>query len=374
MACDFAALSHAGIQSLSPYVPGKPIEELARELGISDIIKLASNENPLGCSPKAQEALQRLSIQQIANYPSSAIHPMREKLSAKLDVEPAMLCLSNGSDLLFGLLLKLFCLHTGKHALTHDLAFITYQIQAQELGIPIRFSPINEHWDVDIQAMIAMCNKDTGIIFIANPNNPTGKFIPHNEIVQLLNNVPATTIVVIDEAYYEFAYPEGDTSTIELLAQFPNLVITRTFSKIYGLAGLRLGYAIAHPQIVELILRLQLPFSVNQAVLEAGYAALDDQAFIAKTLANNTAGMQQMVAGLIKADCHVIPSHCNFVTFSCRLAGAVIYKHLLSHGIIIRPLAGYGLPDFLRVSIGKLEQNARFLDKLSFCLSEYSEE
>lgn len=367
MTGNFKNLPHKGIQTLSPYIPGKSIEELAREQGISDIIKLASNENPLGCSPLVTEALARISGLQLATYPSPAIHPLRRKLSDKSGIDESMLCLSNGSDLLFCMLMIIFGLHNNKHILTHEMAFISYQIQAQGLGIDIRFSPLKDNYQVDIPAMVAACNIETSLLFIANPNNPTGSLISHDDLYYLMSNVPASTIVVLDEAYYEFT-PQTDNYSIQLLSNFPNLVITRTFSKAYGLAGLRLGYAIAHPEIIELILRQQLPFSVNQVAMTAGLAALDDEHFLAKTLANNLSGMEQMRSGLEKLGYTVLPSACNFVTFDCGMNATHVYEALLKQGIIVRPLAAYGLTNYLRVSIGKMEQNARFLDKLAICI------
>ncbi len=282
MFCNYQQLPHPGIQSLKPYIQGKSIEELAREEGLTDIIKLASNENPLGCSPLVKEALEKVANQQLATYPSPNNHPLLAKLSQKLGVSEQMLTFGNGSDLLFFFLLTTFALHTGKHMLTHDYAFITFAIQAQTLGIPVVSVPLKANWQVDIDAMIAACNPQTALIFLANPNNPTGLLIKQENIKRLLNSIPPTTLVVLDEAYYEYAYPYGDKTSINLLSQHANLVITRTFSKAYGLAGLRLGYAIANPEISELLQRVQLPFVVNQTALEAANAALNDEDLLNK--------------------------------------------------------------------------------------------
>jgi len=287
LSCDYRLLPHPGIKTLHPYIPGKSIEELASEQGITDIIKLASNENPLGCSPLVREALANLTGIQIATYPAPSFHPIKEKLSHKLAFPDNRITLSNGSDFLFNLLLTTFGLHSNKHMLTHDKAFITYNIQAQTLGIPVISTPLLPNWQVDINAMIKASNDNTALVFLANPNNPTGVLIPIEGIKQLLNSVSASTIVVIDEAYYEFAYPTNDGKTMALLEKYPNLVITRTFSKAYGLAGLRLGYALASEVISELLQRVQLPFTLNQAALTAGYAALDDDEFLAETVEMN---------------------------------------------------------------------------------------
>lgn len=370
MSCDYYHLPHQGIQSLSPYIPGKPIEELARELGLTDIIKLASNENPLGCSHKAQEALAKLTGIQIATYPSMMNHPLRHKLSEKLGVSESMLTLSNGSDLLFSLILTTFALHTGKQMLTHEHAFISYGIQAQTLGIPFQKIPLKSDWQVDIDTMIEASQNNTAVLFLANPNNPTGIFINPPEVKRLLDNVPVSTIIVLDEAYYEYAYSKGDKTSINLLAQHPNLIITRTFSKAYGLAGLRLGYAIANPNLTELLLRVQPPFAVNEAALEAANAALDDNQFVEHTLALNQKGMQQLQQGFDSLNLSYLPSRCNFFTFDCGQNALPIYEGLLQHGIIVRPLTPYRLTNHLRVTIGNSTQNARFLEKLALCLSQ----
>lgn len=364
---DFASLSHQGIQTLHPYVPGKSIEELARELGISNIIKMASNENPLGCSPLVKEALVKLHSTQIATYPSPLIHPLRRKLSEELEIEEEKVILANGTDALFTLLLILFGMSSNKHILTHDKAFISYAIQAQTLGIPIKFSPLLANWEVDTQALIEACDENTALIFLANPNNPTGVGLSEEAMRALLCQVPETTIVVIDEAYHEFC--KLNENSLSLLETFPNLVITRTFSKAYGLAGLRLGYAMAHPAIIELLARVQLPFTVSQAALAAGCAALDDKAFLAETLALNKAGLAQLRQGLGQINVLSLPSFCNFITFDCQQAALPVYQKLLQQGIIVRPLGAYALPNHLRVTVGKPEQNERFLNALASIIS-----
>lgn len=368
MSFDYQKLPHAGIKTLHPYIPGKSVEELAREQGLTNIIKLASNENPLGCSPQVRKALSQLTGSYIATYPAPSLHPISRKLSETLGITENKLMLSNGSDFIFTLLLMLFALNQDKHMITHDKAFLTYQIQAQTLGIPFKTTPLLPNWQVDISAIIAACSKETALIFLANPNNPTGVLLPEREIIKLLKSVPETTIVVLDEAYYEFAFPKDNPGGLALLDSHPNLVITRTFSKAYGLAGLRLGYAIANPTIIELLKRIQLPFTVNQVAMAAAFAALDDQDFIKKTLDLNTEGMTLMTKGLDAIGLIRLPSACNFISFDCGMPAMPIYQELLSQGIIVRPLAAYGMPNHLRVSIGKKEHTLRFLDKLKACL------
>ncbi|WP_454781139.1 histidinol-phosphate transaminase [Legionella sp. WA2022007384] len=360
-------LPHPGIQSLVPYKPGKSIEELAREKGINahDIIKMASNENPLGCSPLALAALKEMSPHTLATYPSPMNHPLIPKLANKLKINTDQLFVSNGSDYIYTILLNCFALHHDKHIITHEYAFSTYAIQAHTLNIPVQTIGIDSDWQVNVDKLIQACNSKTAIIFLANPNNPTGILINPKEIKRLLENIPETTILVVDEAYYEYAAAQLNCNSIDWLAHHPNLVITRTFSKIYGLAGVRLGYAVAHPSIIELMRRIQLPFTVNQVALTTAHAALDDDEFLQLSLRTNAEGMLQMKEGLNQLDITYLPSACNFLTIDCKEDGMRLYNYLLDRGIIVRPLHPYKMNNYLRVTVGTQEQNNRFLDTLS---------
>lgn len=360
----FKQLPHEGVRSLVPYKPGKSIEELAKEQGISDIIKLASNENPLGCSPLALSALRNMSSQHIATYPSPINHALMPTLADKLKVGVEQLFVSHGSDHIFGLLLNCFALHNNKHILTHEYAFSTYAIQANTYNIPIVEVPIKANWQVDIEKLIAQCTPETAIIFLANPNNPTGLLISQEEIKHLLENIPPSTLLVLDEAYYEFAQSMMQGNSIDWLSEHPNLIITRTFSKIYGLAGLRIGYAIANPDIVDLLQRVQLPFAVNQLALTAAQAALGDEAFVELSLRTNVTGMEQVRAGFDALGVKYLPSTCNFFCFDCEEDSLELYQYLLNKGIIVRPLHPYKMNQYIRVSIGTREQNSRFLKAL----------
>lgn len=364
MAINFQELPHPGIRNLVAYKPGKSIEELAREKGISNIIKMASNENPLGCSPLALSALRTMSPRILASYPSPKNHPLLPKLAKKLNVSPEQLFVSNGSDYIYSILLNSFALHQEKHILTHDYAFSTYAIQAHSFNIPVHWVAINKDWQVNIKSLIEACNAKTSLIFIANPNNPTGAFISQKKMKQLLASIPKSTLLVLDEAYYEFAASYYSCNSIEWLAKHPNLVITRSFSKIYGLAGLRLGYALAHPSIIDILQRVQLPFTVNQAAMTAGNAALDDQDFINLSLKTNAEGMQQMREGFDRLGIDYLPSACNFLTFNCKEDSLTLYNYLLDKGIIVRPLHPYKMNNYIRVTIGTKKQNKRFLEAL----------
>lgn len=369
---NFKHLSHLGIQELAPYIPGKSAELLAKEQKLTDIIKLASNENPLGCSPQVHQALSALTPAQIATYTVSAQHPFRNQLAHFLNLDSEMVLLSNGSDTIFNLALVCFALHTGRHMLTHEAAFIQYEIQAKTLGVPTIHAPLNDDKTVNIDALIENCTHQTGIIFLANPNNPTGLLIPQAEIYRLLSHIPPQVIVVLDEAYHEYVPTKEQSNHQKLLEKFPNLIITRTFSKAYGLAALRLGYAMANPSLIELIYRIQLPFIVNQAAMTAGSAALLDQNFIQSTLKLNQEGMHQVKHGLAQLEVSQLPSAGNFITIYSDYDAKVIDQLLQNQGIIVRPLNPYGLKQYLRVTIGTELQNTRFLNALSHCLKELS--
>jgi histidinol-phosphate aminotransferase len=365
MPCNFNLLPHTGIQTLAPYIPGKSADEVAREQGLTSIIKLASNENPLGCSQLVVKALAAVSSKQIATYPIAVHHPLRNKLASKLAVDIDMITLANGSDALFPLLQTIFALHCDKHILTHDCAFIAYGIYAKTLGIPVVSTPLLSNWQVDIDALITSCNEKTALIFLASPNNPTGVLVSQAEITRILQNIPSTTILVVDEAYYEYVNKADKLNTISLLATYPNLVITRTFSKAYGLAGLRLGYSITNSEIAAIIQRVLPPFAVNEIALVAASAALDDDEFIRISVDNNEQGLQKLEHGLTALGLNYLPSAGNFITFNCKTDTTLLYQKLQQHGIIVRPLHPYGLNNYLRVTVGSQQQNYRFLETLN---------
>ncbi|KTD83029.1 histidinol-phosphate transaminase [Legionella waltersii] len=365
MAVDFQKLPHPGIQSLIPYKPGKSIEELAREKGLSKIIKLASNENPLGCSPLALEAVQSISSQTIATYPSPINHTLMDKLAAKLNIKTDQLFLSNGSDYLFNVVLTCFALHRNKNIVTHDFAFSTYEIQANSLQIPVIHVPIEKNWVVNTRKIAQACTEDTSMVCLANPNNPTGLPIHEKDIKHLLKTIPESTLLVLDEAYYEFAADTLNYNSINWLEEHPNLIITRTFSKIYGMAGLRLGYAIAHPTIISILRRFQLPFIVNQLAMAAAQAAIEDEQFIQASLESNAKGMEQVKEGFQQLQIDYLPSACNFLTFDCKKDSTDLYQYLLNRGIIVRPLHAYKMNNYIRVTIGTAEQNSFFLSALN---------
>jgi len=320
--------------------------------------------------PVCSQGTLNLTPHRLATYTITQDHPLRKHLAKHVQLDQKALFLSNGSDFIFHMLLECFALHTNKHILTHDYAFISYEVQAHTLGIPIRKVALDNGWHVDIDNFIQACSQNTALIFIANPNNPTGLYINLSEIKRLLDNIPASTLLVLDEAYYEYLPEHQRLDAPTWLEKYPNLVITRTFSKAYGLAALRLGYALAHPDIIALLYRIQLPFCVSQTALIAGMAALDDQAFVRQTVQLNTDGLKHVQEGLDHLGLTYLPSACNFITFDCGQNAVTLDKNLQKRGVLIRPLNPYGLEQHLRVTIGTFEQNTRFLNTLALCLKE----
>jgi histidinol-phosphate aminotransferase len=354
-------LIHHDIHSLKPYQAGKSIEQLQQEYGINDVIKLASNENPLGASPKAHHAIQALSAITVSLYPTKTYHPLKQKIASKLNIPVDWVTLGAGSDALFSYILYAFAEGQNKIMLTHQYAFITYKILAHMHHVETIESPVNANFEVNIEALVNKVTPETGVIFLANPNNPTGIPLSKDNIEYLLTHTPKNTIIVIDEAYDPYSNTAKSCKLINTLPNHPNLIITRTFSKIYGLAGLRLGYAISNPDIASILDKVQLPFTINQIALEAGLHALDDDAFIEETLTINEQGKAQLLEGLLSLPIQVYPSEGNFLLINCQKDAIPLFHQLEKKGIIVRPLVPYGLQTCLRVSIGTKEQNERFL-------------
>lgn len=361
--CDLAP---PNVRAIAPYQPGKPISTVARELGLNaaDIVKLASNENPLGPSPKALAAAQD-ALHDMALYPDGAGFALKAKLSAKLGVAANQIVLGNGSNDVLDIAAQAF-LAPGTTAVHSAHAFAVYPIATQTVGATSIVTAARDYGH-DLEAMRAAIRDDTRIVWIANPNNPTGTFLPWAEIERFLASVPERVLVVLDEAYGEYLPPADRFETSTWLARHPNLLITRTFSKAYGLAGLRVGYGLAHSDVIDLLNRVRHPFNVNLPGLAAAEAALDDAEFLERSYALNAAGMAQLTAGLTALGVETVQSKGNFLLVRVGDA-ARINNELLKQGVIVRPVANYGLPEFLRVSVGLAGQNARFLDALRACL------
>jgi histidinol-phosphate aminotransferase len=352
--------SLAYVRSISPYVPGKPITALAREMGlpVESIVKLASNENPLGMSPKARAAVEK-AISGVERYPDQ--FDLIAKVAERAGVAQNQVVLGNGSNDVLDLAARVF-LAPGRSSVFSQHAFAVYPLATLSAGAQCIAAPAR-HYGHDLDAMQAAIRPDTRVVWIANPNNPTGNFLPYAEIHAFLKVVPADVAVVLDEAYNEYLPPAERVDTVAWLKEFPNLIITRTFSKIYGLAGLRVGYAVASAEVADLMNRVRQPFNVNNLAIAAAIAALDDHLFIAESYELNRRGMEQLVAGLKRLGLEHIPSHGNFVTFAVN-DGAAVNQKLLQQGVIVRPIGGYGLPNHLRVTIGLETENARFLAAL----------
>lgn len=348
------------VRAISPYQPGKPMTELAREMGmpVEKIVKLASNENPLGMSPMAKKAVEA-AISGIARYPDQ--FDLIAKLAERCALPPNQVVLGNGSNDVLDLIARVF-LAPGRSAVFAQHAFAVYPLATLSTGAEPICAPA-KNYGHDLNAMRAAIRPDTRIVWIANPNNPTGNFLPYPEVRAFLETVPADVLVVLDEAYNEYLPPAERVDTATWIADFPNLVVTRTFSKIFGLAGLRVGYALASAEIADLMNRVRQPFNVNNLAIAAAVAALDDHLFVAESYELNRRGMEQLVAGLKRLGLEYIPSHGNFVTFKAG-DGATVNQKLLKQGVIVRPVGGYGLPEWLRVTIGTELENARFLEAL----------
>jgi len=349
------------IESLTPYVPGKPIEELERELGIREAIKLASNENPFGPSPRARRALIR-GLAGINRYPDGSCFILKRALSAALQVPEDRVVFGNGSNEIIELLVRTF-LKPGAEAVTAESTFLVYDLIVQAAGGKIRKAPLVK-FTYDLPAMRSLVNRKTTLVFIANPNNPTGTIVREPELVRFLRGLPKNILVVMDEAYAEFATDPQYPRSLKLLSAFPNLVILRTFSKIYGLAGLRIGYGIARPEIVDYLNRVRQPFNVSSLAQAAACAALTDTPFLKKTTGNNRRGLQFLYREFNRLGLRYIPTQANFVLFAVPGPGEKYYQLLLREGVIVRPMGGYRLPGWLRATVGLPKENARLIQAL----------
>ena len=367
MSCDFLALAQPGVQKLSPYVPGKPVDELARELNLdpAKIVKLASNENPLGPSAKVLEAI-RGELAEMTRYPDGNGFELKSKLAARCGVTTAQVTLGNGSNGILDLVARAY-LAPGLNAVFSQYAFAVYPISTQAVGAEGRAVPAKD-WGHDLEAMLAAIDASTRVVFIANPNNPTGTWFGPDALEQFLSRVPENVLVVLDEAYIEYAEGDELPDGLAYLARYPNLLVSRTFSKAYGLAGLRVGFAVAQPALTDLLNRVRQPFNVNTLAQAAAVAALGDAAYLQQAYSLNKAGKAQLCAAFEALKLRYVPSYGNFVLVHVGDAPRINLE-LLKRGVIVRPVAGDGLPEWLRVSIGLPEENQRFIDALGAILS-----
>ncbi len=368
MVIDPCELSPSYVRSIAPYQPGKPISELARELGLKEesIIKLASNENPRGYGPRTRAALEG-ALGDIARYPDGNGHDLKVALARRYGVDAASIVLGNGSNDVLELVALAF-LGPGRAAVYAQHSFAVYALATQARGARSIAVPAKEYGH-DLDAMAAAIDDETYVVWIANPNNPTGTMLGSNALEAFVKRVPERVLVVIDEAYNEYLAPELKAETVKWLRRHPNLIVSRTFSKAYGLAGLRVGYAFAHPSVADIMNRVRQPFNVNSLALVAATAALDDMEFVARSYAENLQGMRQIEEGAKKLGLNWIPSHGNFITLRVGKANEV-FRRLLKRGVIVRPVGNYQLPEHLRVTIGTAQENERFLSALAASLKD----
>ena len=358
-----------GVLSLEAYTPGMPIEELQRKLGVADAVKLSSNENPLGMSPLAREAVAAaVSGTDLARYPDGSGFRLKKKLAEMHKIEPERITLGNGSNDIIELLGRIF-LGPGRKAMFSAHAFAVYSIVAQAQDAETVVVPPRPLTDVmplghDLDAFAARLAPDIALIFIANPNNPTGTWLQPGEIEKFLRKVPQDVIVALDEAYYEYMDPKLRGNSRALLEQFPNLVVFRTFSKAYGLAGLRAGFALSSAAIADLLNRVRQPFNNNSLALLAAEIAIEDQAHVKKSVDLNARELARLQAILKAMGLTVLPSQANFLAIGFGRDAKPVHQGLLERGIIVRPIASYDMPQFLRVSIGTEAENDRFLAAL----------
>ncbi|HVL55754.1 MAG TPA: histidinol-phosphate transaminase [Burkholderiaceae bacterium] len=362
-----AAAAPAHVRAIARYQGGKPISELAREHGLheADIVKLASNENPLGVPESARAAMAR-EIAELARYPDGNGYALKAAIARRVALPADWITLGNGSGDLLDLAVRAF-VRPGDSVVYSQHAFAVYPIATLAGGARAIVVPARELAH-DLDAMAAAVAPDTRLVFVGNPNNPTGTFAPAPKIAEFLAKVPRDVAVVLDEAYREYLEPSLRFDATQWLRAHPNLIVTRTFSKAYGLAGLRIGFALADPELTDLLNRVRQPFNVNSLAQAAAVAALDDEAFVQRSYEVNREGLAYLQSELERLRLTFVPSHANFVLVQLGDAAA-IYQRLLRAGVIVRPVANYGLPQWLRVSIGLPNENRRFVAALERALA-----
>lgn len=369
MPVDYQKLAVEGVQGLSPYEPGKPIDELARELGLdpAGIVKLASNENPLGPSDKALAAI-RDALPELGRYPDGNAFVLKRALSAHYGLNESRLTLGNGSNDVLEVIARCFA-GPGDEVVFSQYAFAVYPLATKAIGATgVQVPAVN--WGHDLNAMADAVTGRTRLIFVANPNNPTGTMHSAEAIEAFLARVPERVLVVLDEAYCEYMDGEGNPDGLALLSRFPNLIVTRTFSKAWGLAALRVGYSVSSPEIADILNRVRQPFNVDSLAQVAAAAVLDDKDYLERSRRVNREGMAQLKEGFRKLGLEWIPSSGNFLAVDVGNQAAAVNQSLLAQGVIVRPVGGYGMPRHLRISVGLPEENRRCLDALEQALTD----
>lgn len=352
------------IKSIAPYVPGKPIEELEREYGVSNSIKLASNENPLGPSPMALAAVAKATAN-MHRYPDGAGFELIQGLSRYLHVRPEQIVIGNGSDDLLGMLARVL-LQPGDEVIVPTPSFLMYTIVTNTAGAVPVLVPLKD-LAIDLDAVLDRIGPRTRIVFLCTPNNPTGTVLSAAALEAFLAKVPPEVLVVVDEAYFEFVRQDC-ASGITYMARFPMVVTLRTFSKAFGLAGLRVGYGVMDAALAELLNRIRMPFNVNVLAQIGAAAALEDTQFLSKTLSVTHKGLDFLYSELDKRGLRYFPSQANFFLIDVGQPAKVVFERLLTQGVIVRSMHGYGFPQYIRLSVGLPEENQRFLDALDHVL------
>jgi len=352
------------IRTLVPYAPGKPIEEVEREIGIADSIKLASNENPLGPSPLALEAMGR-NLAQLHLYPDGDCFYLKRGLAAKLDVAHDNLIFGNGSNEIIELAIRTF-MRPGDEAVMARQAFVVYKLVVQAAGGISREVPLRD-FTHDLEAIAKAISARTRVVFLANPNNPTGTIYRRASWEAFLKQVRPDVLIIVDEAYFEYVEAADYPNSLDYHQQGKTLLTLRTFSKLYGLAGLRIGYGIADKEIISLMHRVRQPFNVNAPAQWAALAALDDGEHVRRSLENNRRGLEYLIAEFARLGIEYVRSHANFILLRVG-QGEEVFSRLLAQGIIVRSMAGYQFPEYLRVTIGTMDENRKFVDGLKKAL------
>ena len=361
MSCDLFSLATIGVLGLTPYRPGKSIMELQRELGLEEIVKLASNENPLGPSQSVLDAIN--ASKDLSRYPDGDGFNLKKKLASKHNVKTENITLGNGSNDILEMVTRAF-VTSNNEVIYSKHSFAVYPLVTQAVGAKHVVIPANG-WGHNLEEMLASVNTKTRLMFIANPNNPTGTWVDSKSLRNLLEKISKNTIVLVDEAYFDYAEADKEyPDCSQWINDFDNLVVTRTFSKAYGLAALRIGYSLSHPDTANLLNRVRQPFNNNSLALIAAEAALDDKEYIRKSIEINNDGMKQLTHAFDEMNLEYIPSKGNFICVDFKQPSSVIYQKLLKAGIIVRPIPDYDMPNHLRISIGLEDENRKFIKEL----------
>jgi len=359
---------NTAVKTLPTYQPGRPIEEVARELNLpaNEIIKLASNENPLGPSPAALAAMQKV-LANLNLYPDGNAFYLKQKLAEKLGVAPANLVFGNGSNEIIEFVGHVY-FAPGVEVVVSQFCFAIYPLVAKMMGANVVTVPA-KNYGHDLPAMLRAITPQTRVVFVANPNNPTGTLAPREELIKFVNEIPDNVLLVMDEAYIEFLDDAVDLVSLIRLGARPNLLLMRTFSKIFGLAGLRLGYGIGHPDLIAVLEKIRQPFNINSIAQAGAQAALDDVEHVRKTRENNARGLDFFQRAFRDLKLEYIPSAANFILVRVG-EGQKVFEAMQKLGVITRPMGGYQLPEWIRISVGTPKENQRCLEALKMVLSQ----